>query len=56
MNSRCRSVAGTIGSLHQAGNEVAWWDNQKLNALEIARALWEQTRFLKPADLPNADN
>ena len=41
--------------LHQAGNEVAWWTNQKLNALEIARALWEQTRFLKPADLPNAD-
>ena len=42
--------------LHQAGNEVAWWTNQKINALEIARALWEQTRFLKPADLPNLGN
>jgi len=30
--------------LHQAGNEVAWWDNLKINALEIAKGLWEQTR------------
>jgi hypothetical protein len=34
--------------LHQAGNEVAWWDNLKINALEIAKGLWEQTRP-KPA-------
>ena len=29
--------------LHQAGNEVAWWDNLKINALEIAKGRWEQT-------------
>ena len=29
--------------LHQAGNEVAWWENLKINALEIAKGLWEQT-------------
>jgi len=27
--------------LHQAGNELAWWDNRKINALEIANGLWE---------------
>ena len=30
--------------LHQAGNEVAWWENLKINALAIAKGLWEQTR------------
>jgi hypothetical protein len=43
--------------LHQAGNEVAWWDNLKINALEIAKGLWEQTRP-KPAAAnshPNED-
>jgi hypothetical protein len=30
--------------LHQAGNEVAWWEGVKINALDIARGLWEQTR------------
>ena len=29
--------------LHQAGNEIAWWESQRLNALEIARGLWEKT-------------
>jgi hypothetical protein len=29
--------------LHQVGDEVAWWDRLKINALEIARQLWEQT-------------
>jgi hypothetical protein len=29
--------------LHQVGNEVAWWDDLDINALEIARGLWEQT-------------
>ena len=29
--------------LHQAGNEVAWWENLKINALEIAKGLWEHT-------------
>jgi DNA recombination protein Rad52 len=29
--------------LHQAGNEVAWWEKFKINVLEIAKGLWEQT-------------
>jgi hypothetical protein len=29
--------------LHQAGNEVAWWEDRNINALEIAKGLWEQT-------------
>ncbi len=29
--------------LHQAGNEVAWWENLKIDAMAIARALWEET-------------
>jgi hypothetical protein len=29
--------------LHQAGNEVAWWDTLKINALETAKHLWGQT-------------
>ncbi len=30
--------------LHQAGNEVAWWQDLKINALEIAKGLWEKSR------------
>ena len=30
--------------VHQAGNEVAWWENLQINALETAKGLWEQTR------------
>ena len=29
--------------LHQAGNEVAWWEGLKINALPVAKGLWEQT-------------
>jgi hypothetical protein len=29
--------------LHQAGDETAWWKTQRVNALEIARGLWEKT-------------
>ena len=29
--------------LHQAGNEVAWWDKFKIDALRAARQFWEQT-------------
>ena len=31
--------------LHQAGSEVAWWEGVKINALDIAKGLWEQTHF-----------
>ena len=33
--------------LHQAGNEVAWWENLKINALEIAKGLWEESHKLQ---------
>ena len=26
--------------LHQNGNEQAWWERRKINALEIAKSLW----------------
>jgi hypothetical protein len=29
--------------LHQAGNEVTWWEGLKINAIEIAKGFWEQT-------------
>ena len=29
--------------LHQTGNELAWWEERKINALEVARELWEQS-------------
>jgi hypothetical protein len=37
--------------LHQAGNEVGWWEDHKIKAMEIARGLWEQThRSLVPQE------
>jgi hypothetical protein len=29
--------------LHQAGNEVSWWKSLNIDALPVARRLWEQT-------------
>jgi hypothetical protein len=29
--------------LHQAGDEIAWWQSAKVNALKVARGLWEKT-------------
>jgi Rad52/22 family double-strand break repair protein len=29
--------------LHQAGNEKTWWEDLRINALEIACGLWEKT-------------
>jgi Rad52/22 family double-strand break repair protein len=29
--------------LHQAGNEVSWWKGLNIDALPVARQLWEQT-------------
>ena len=31
--------------VHQTGNEEAWWENLQINALEIARGLWEQSHL-----------
>lgn len=30
--------------LHQAGDEIAWWKTANIDALTVAKALWEQTR------------
>jgi hypothetical protein len=30
--------------VHQVGNEAAWWEDLHIDALEIAKGLWEQTR------------
>jgi hypothetical protein len=30
--------------LHQAGNELAWWHDVDINALEIAKGLWIESR------------
>src|SRR5262245_51967635 len=34
--------------VHQVGNEIAWWEDLTIDALEIDKGLWEQTRP-KPA-------
>jgi len=32
--------------VHQAGNEAAFWEDLEINALEIAKGFWEQSRGL----------
>ena len=29
--------------LHQVGNEKTWWENFKIDPLEVAKGLWAQT-------------
>ena len=29
--------------LHQAGDEIAWWENINIDALAITKGLWDQT-------------
>jgi DNA recombination protein Rad52 len=29
--------------LHQTGNEAGWWEDLEINAMEIAKTLWEQS-------------
>lgn len=41
--------------LHQAGNEIAWWEDLDINALEIARGLWEETHGARPKEYHTAD-
>ena len=36
--------------LHQAGNEVAWWEQRKINALEIAKELWQQSQLERSSE------
>lgn len=37
--------------LHDAGNEVAWWEDLDINALEIAKGLWEENRGKRSGDV-----
>jgi hypothetical protein len=34
---------GRHRQLHQAGNEVAWWEDLKIKPMDIAKTLWEQS-------------
>src|SRR5262249_46230139 len=36
--------------LHRAGNEEAWWVDLQINALEIAKGLWQQSRPRSPVN------
>jgi DNA recombination protein Rad52 len=39
--------------LHQVGNEIGWWEDLKIDALTIAKSLWEETRPKStPANTP----
>jgi hypothetical protein len=38
--------------LHQAGNEAAWWQDMEIDALAIAKGLWEQSRSTQPPSAP----
>jgi hypothetical protein len=37
--------------LHQIGDERAWWQDLQIDALEIARSLWEQGRAATTTDI-----
>jgi hypothetical protein len=38
---------GNYRQLHQVGNEVAWWNEVEIDALEIAKTLWTESRAKK---------
>jgi hypothetical protein len=37
---------GNHRQFHQAGNEVVWWQRLHINALEIAKGLWDKCRAM----------
>jgi hypothetical protein len=41
--------------LHQVGNEAVWWEDLQINALEIARSLWQQSRAEATTDTSTSD-
>ncbi len=42
--------------LHEAGNEINWWEDLDINALEIAKGLWEESHpKLQSANDENTD-
>ncbi len=42
--------------LHQAGNELTWWQKLNLKPLEVAKGLWEQTRPKSVTENANKPN
>jgi hypothetical protein len=40
--------------LHHTGNESAWWKGRKLDAIQIAKELWERTRANTARHQPDA--
>ena len=41
--------------LHQVGNEAVWWEDLQINASEIARGLWQQSRAEATTDTSTSD-
>ena len=41
--------------LHQAGNEVAWWEKLNMNVLEIAEKLWKETHNKRTPEQTNRE-
>ncbi len=42
--------------LHHSGNESAWWHNAGIEPIEIAKALWDASRFKRSPKLSNGGN
>jgi hypothetical protein len=40
--------------LHQTGNELAWWKARNIDALQIAKELWERPRSDTATQIPDA--
>jgi hypothetical protein len=38
--------------LHQVGDERVWWENYKIDALEVAKGLWGETRRIQQTPQP----
>ncbi|MFZ1952874.1 MAG: Rad52/Rad22 family DNA repair protein [Pseudolabrys sp.] len=36
--------------VHQTGNEEVWWESLRINALEVARSLWQQSQSAAAAN------
>ena len=49
-----------IRKLHRHGNEAAWWANQQIAPIEVAKELWETTLYgsevrpARPRDVPDS--
>ena len=48
MSSRCRFVEDTIGNSIRRAMKLAWWKTINVDALPVARQLWEQTHPNEP--------